>query len=107
MSNVAELTDSSVYGLRRPTLGDAQGSLRGAVDNPDAVWAELLTASGLTGSEKTTDAVATMIKAMLGRGGGVAMCGSALNIRLNAYSALATVKDMIARTATVGLRPAL
>ncbi|OJF12008.1 hypothetical protein [Couchioplanes caeruleus] len=96
MPITAELEDRLVYGLRRPTLADARESLRASVDNPDAVWSELLAQTGLAGSETTTAALSAMAQAMLVRGGGVGMCGNALHIRITAYTALGAVEDLIA-----------
>ncbi|MEV6597797.1 hypothetical protein AB0M36_13110 [Actinoplanes sp. NPDC051346] len=104
MPITAELEDRLVYGLRRPTLGDARDSLRGTVDNADAVWNELLAQTGLEGSETTTAALSAMAQAMLGRGGGVGMCGNALHIRITAYDALGAVEDLIAASVTSGSR---
>src|SRR4051794_27036283 len=97
MPITAELENRLVYGLlRRPTLHDAQESLGRTVGDAAAVWKDLLGQTGLAGAEDTTDALASMAQAMVARGGGVGLCGSALQIRITAFTALGAVEEILA-----------
>ena len=97
MRTTAEPGERLVYGLlRRPTLADARESLLRSVEDPATTWEALLGSTGLTGAETDAGALSTMARAMVDSGGMVGLCGSALSIRMTAYTALGAAEELLA-----------
>ncbi|UQU62101.1 hypothetical protein COUCH_24015 [Couchioplanes caeruleus] len=96
MSTAAAQDASPVYGLHRPRLTDARGSLHRTLEDPAPVWDQVLAGAGLTGTETGTDALLTLAHVMMARGGVVEQCGRALDIRMRAFLGLEEVRALIA-----------
>jgi hypothetical protein len=77
------------YGLRRPTMADANQAMHRVHSYTGrSHWARLLAASGLTGNETDEPALLRLLEAMSRLDPVSRMCAQALGIRLAAHTHL-------------------
>lgn len=95
MTIAAENQARQVYGLSQPTLADARDMLRGSESEHPTLWQELLTEAGLSGSETTPAALASLSRAMIRRGGTVGLYGTAVHIRSFSHKALTSFESVL------------
>jgi hypothetical protein len=91
---------SGPYGLPRPDLDEAHHALAEIyAEITDRIWHQLLRETRLTGRETDPDALDRVIEAMKAGDPITALCGRSLEIRVAAFDAIATDRELIGSSA--------
>ncbi|WP_305789735.1 hypothetical protein [Symbioplanes lichenis] len=89
-------SDSPVYGLSRPTIDETRAALAAVSGHGGtASWQQLLSASGLTGTETDVASLERLLATMTATGGVTAQCARAQTIRLVCHTRLSAVREMV------------
>ncbi|WP_035858756.1 hypothetical protein [Cryptosporangium arvum] len=87
---------SGPYGLPRPDLDEAHLALAEIyAEITDRIWTQILNETGLSGRETDPDALDRVIDAMKSSDPITALCGRSLEIRVAAFDAIATDRELI------------
>ncbi|GAA0237595.1 hypothetical protein [Cryptosporangium japonicum] len=87
---------SGPYGLPRPDLDEAHQALAEIyAEITDRIWTQILHQTGLSGRETDPDALDRVIDAMKSSDPITALCGRSLEIRVAAFDAIATDRELI------------
>lgn len=87
---------SGPYGLPRPDLDEAHVAL---AEITDRIWQQLLHETNLTGHETDPEALDRVIEAMKSGDPITALCGRSLEVRVAAFDAIATDRELLGSTA--------
>ncbi|GAA3385343.1 hypothetical protein [Cryptosporangium minutisporangium] len=86
---------STVAGLTRPDVAEARRAVDRIYGSQAAgIWAELLVAAGLDGTETDPAAIDRLLDAMRSAAPVTALCGEALAIRVVSYDRLAQAHEL-------------
>ncbi|WP_250032425.1 hypothetical protein [Paractinoplanes maris] len=90
--------DDTTYGLHRPTMNDAHEAMHRVhgVDGP-AVWAQALTAAGLSATSQKDDDLPRLLEAMTRLDPVSRLCAQALRIRLSSHTHLSAAHTLTRR----------
>lgn len=88
----------ATYGLQRPTMNDAREALLRVhgIDGP-AVWAQLLTAAGLSATSQKEENLPRLLEAMARLDPVSRLCSQAISIRLSSHTHLSAAHTLTRR----------